>query len=210
MKKPSPTEKVSVRPLNEIRATFRIRGTAPLVQNRFGSRPKTIMLEKQEAGSTAKSKKIREAKDFDALYRDAMHVSRDGWHGIPAPAFRNALVSSCRTAGFTMTMAKMTIFCEADGFGTDGTPLVRITKGTPRRMDAAVRNATGVADIRPRPMFDEGWEAAVRIKFDGDAFNLEDVANLMVRAGVQNGVGEGRPNSRMSCGMGWGTWEVMK
>lgn len=204
------TEKIIVRPLNEIRATFKIRGTAPLVQNRFGARPQQQMKDTQEAGSTTKKGKKREGKDFDALYHDAMHVSKAGWHGIPAPSFRNALISSCRTAGFAMTMAKMTLFCEADGFGVDGTPLVRITKGEPERLDKPVRNATGVADIRARPMFQAGWEAVVRVKFDGDAFTLEDVANLMVRAGIQNGVGEGRPNSRMSAGMGWGTWEVVK
>lgn len=200
--------KVNVRPLNEVRATFKIRGTAPLVQNRFGARPMQAMMDKQAEGSTAKKGKKRVAKDFEALYEDAMHVSREGWYGIPAPAFRCALIESCRTAGFTMTMAKMTVFCEADGFGKDGTPLVKITKGKPHRSDLAVRNATGVADIRSRPMFDE-WEANVRLKFDGDAFTLEDVANLMVRAGVQNGVGEGRPNSKSSAGMGWGTWEVI-
>jgi hypothetical protein len=201
---------VNVRPLNEVRAAFKIRGTAPLVQNRFSGDQKAGITKTQMAGSTTKKGQKRAPKDFDALCENAKHVSTAGWSGIPATAFRCALISSCRTAGFQMTMAKMTVFIEADGFEDDGTPLVKITEGEARRVDHPVRNKTGVIDIRARPCFDPGWEAVVRVKFDGDAFTLEDVANLMVRAGIQNGVGEGRPNSKMSAGMGWGTWEVIK
>jgi hypothetical protein len=203
-------QEVVVRPLNEITAQFRIRGNAPYCQNKFSGKAKQLMIETQEAGSQNKKGKKREAKDFDSLYEGAKHTTADGWHGIPAPAFRCALIDSCRTAGFTMTMAKMTVFVKADGFDVeDGTPLVRITKGEPKRVDSPVRNASGVADIRSRPVWDPGWEAVVTVKFDGDAFTLSDVTNLLVRAGTQNGIGEGRPNSKASAGIGWGTFDVV-
>jgi len=44
---------------------------------------------------------------------------------------------------------------EDDGFDKiDGVPLIRL-QGKPERTDMAVRNATGVADIRVRPMWRE-------------------------------------------------------
>ena len=71
----------------------------------------------------------------------------------------------------------------------------------------AVRNATGVCDIRIRPMWDE-WNAVVRIRFDADIFSLTDVTNLLMRVGEQVGLCEGRPDSKQSAGMGWGLFKI--
>jgi hypothetical protein len=190
-------------------AEFRIVGVAPYVQNKFSAKARGTIRAAQEAGSTGKKGTKKEPKNFMAAYEGAMHRSADGWCGIPAPAFRNACVSACRMCGFKMTHAKLSVFVEPDGFDADdGTPLVRITKGEPQYSEMAVRNESGVCDLRPRPMWREGWEAVVRVRFDADQFTLEDVANLMLRAGLQVGVGEGRPDSRNSCGMGWGLFRL--
>ena len=191
-------------------------GTAPYVQNRFSMKARETIRGTQVAGSRAKKGKAREPKDFDALYEGAQYhglplyakKSDDPWHGIPAAAFRNAMISACRMVGYKMTMAKLSVFIIADGFDTeDGTALVRITKGEPHYHEGYVRNATGVVDLRARPMWDGGWEASVTIKFDGDQFAREDVANLLMRAGL-GGVGEGRPDSKSSAGLGWGTFDI--
>jgi hypothetical protein len=71
----------------------------------------------------------------------------------------------------------------------------------------AVRNETGVVDLRVRPMWRE-WEAVVRINFDADQFTLTDITNLLQRVGMQVGLGEGRPDSRKSAGLGWGTFQL--
>jgi len=111
--------------------------------------------------------------------------------------------------GFKMTHARCSVFVVADGFDADdATPLVRITKGEPQYLELAVRLETGVCDIRPRPMWEPGWEANVRIRFDADQFSVSDVANLLLRAGAQIGVGEGRPFSKNSKGMGWGMFRL--
>jgi len=190
-------------------AVCTIVGTAPLVGNKFSSRALADMRAKMEAGSTAKKGKKREAKNFDAAYEESIHRSLEGWAGIPAPAFRNALISSCKIVGYQMTRAKLALFVVADGVDADdGTPLVKITKGKPRKAEHFVRNASGVCDIRPRPMWEPGWEAVVRVQFDADQFTVEDVGNLMSRAGMQVGVGAGRPDSKMSNGMGWGLFTI--
>lgn len=189
-------------------ATFRIIGTAPLVQAKFSQKAKEMMMATQAAGSTAKSKKVREGKDFDATCKQSVHYSKEGWVGIPAGAFRAAMISACRLVGFKMTLAKLSLFIEADGFDCDeGTPLVKLIAGKYRRVDMHVRNATGVIDIRSRPMWDE-WQADVRLKFDGDQFTLVDVSNLLSRVGAQVGLCEGRPDSKSSAGMGWGTFRL--
>jgi hypothetical protein len=46
------------------------------------------------------------------------------------------------------------------------------------------------------------------VVYDADQFTLEDVSNLLARAGMQVGIGEGRPDSKMSAGMGWGTFRI--
>lgn len=192
---------------------FKIVGTAPLVQNKFSMRTLEQMAADQAAGPSAKKAKKRDAKDFDQCVREATHISDEGWEGIPASAFRAGLISTCRLLGFPMTLAKLSIFVKADGYERDRfgvQPLVRITKGKSKRTDFAVRNATGVADIRPRPMWDEGWEAVVTISYDADQFTAEDVANLLARMGQQVGIGAGRPDSKDSAGMGWGTFMIGK
>jgi hypothetical protein len=206
----SKAESLTIAPPNFQTASFLIRGTVPYVQNKFSSKARDTIKATQEAGSTAKKGKKREPKDFQAAYEGAMHRSAEGWCGVPAPAFRSAMISACRVVGFQMTKAKLSVFAEADGIDPeDGTPLVKISKGEPRYVEHPVRPESGGMDIRPRPMWDAGWEAVVRVRFDLDQFTLQDVANLMMRAGMQVGVGEGRPDSRKSAGMGWGMFELV-
>lgn len=200
-------EAITVPAPNLLVMDLKITGTAPYVQNKFSHKTMIEMLDKQIAGSTAKSKKKHAARDVEANYRGAMHLTEDGKNGIPAPAFRSALISACRLVGFKMTVAKLSIFILADGLDKeDGTPLVLI-KGKPELHKASVRLQTGVASIAIRPMWRE-WCAVVRIRWDADQFTKTDVINLMARAGQQVGVGEGRPDSKKSHGMGWGTFEI--
>lgn len=202
------TANISIPAPNLQVATFRIIGTAPFVQAKFSAKAKQQIMETQAAGSTARGKKNREAKNFDAVCDGAVHYSKEGWVGIPAGAFRAAMISACRLVGFRMTLAKLSVFVEPDGFDADdGTPLVRLIAGDYRRVDLHVRNATGVVDLRSRPMW-ETWAADVRIRYDADQFTLTDVSNLLSRVGMQVGIGEGRPDSKNSTGMGWGTFRL--
>ena len=199
---------VQIKPANIQQAVFKIKGTAPYVQARFSAKAMQAMKEKMLAGSTAKGKKVREARNFDDDFEQAKHVSEQGWVGIPASSFRQAIISACRLVGFRMTLAKLSVFVAADGFDrVDGIPLIKLQAPEPERTEMAVRNATGVADIRVRPMWRE-WAADVTVSYDADQFTLQDVTNLMQRVGMQVGIGEGRPDSRDSAGLGWGTFTL--
>ncbi len=199
--------KVVIEPPKFETAAIKIVGISPYVQNKFSAKAREMMKQKQALGDLAKKNRKREAKDFEQTYKDAIHVSREGWYGIPAPSFRNAMISACRIVGFKMTLAKLSVFVEADGFDVDeGTPLVKIN-GTPRVHEALVRNETGVADVRWRPMWEE-WSAVVRLRWDATQFSTADIANLLHRAGMQVGIGEGRPDSKNSAGQGWGMFVI--
>jgi hypothetical protein len=200
--------KVVISPPRFKTAILHIRGVAPYVQHAFSQKAQEQMEETQRAGTQARSRKKREARDFEAGYRAAQHRSRDGWLGIPAPAFRNAAIDACRMVGFKMTHAKLSVFIEADGFdASDGTPLVKIV-GEPEIHKGWGRNANGGADLRWRPMWRE-WEAYLRVRWDADQFSEADILNLFARAGLQCGIGEGRPSSPNSYGLGWGLFEIV-
>lgn len=188
-----------------------IKGTSPYVQNKFSQKAKNAIHEKQAAGLRAKVGGKKEAKDFEQICRDATYTTEEGKNGIPATAFRNAMISACRLIAdsIPMTRAKMAFWVEPDGFDMeDLTPLVFFTKGESEYYEASVRLATGVCDLRARPMWKPGWEMEVRITFDSEMLSSTDIANLLMRAGVQVGVGEGRNDSKKSCGMGFGSFAL--
>ena len=196
---------VTIRPANIQMLEVAIEGTAPLVMHRFSK--KADLMEAMQQGSTSKKGKKHPPRDFEKDMHDATHVSEEGWQGIPASAFRSAMISACRLCGFKMTHAKLSLFVQADGFDAmEGQPLVRF-EGVPEMNSMHCRVANGKTDIRIRPMW-RHWSANLRVEFDADQFTMDDVINLLDRVGRQVGGGEGRPDSRNGGGMGWGTFKI--
>lgn len=185
-------------------AVFQIIGTSPLVIHRFSAKVKGQMRQKAEAGKTASSRKDRPAQDSEAKYNEARYISTEGWDGFHAGSIRNACISACRLVGFKMTLAKLSVFVVADGVDKDEPqiPLIKII-GKPIRQDDMARVETGQPYVTIRCAY-HNWKANVRMRWDGDQFTLTDIANLLSRVGMQVGIGEGRPDSKNSAGMGWG------
>jgi hypothetical protein len=203
-----PVERVVITPPKIQRARIGAEGTAPFVSNKFSSFNRRAMMEKQMQGSQANKGKSRPPKDFERVFKSALHVSEEGWYGIPAAAFRNGMISACRLVGYKMTIAKMSLFVAHQGLDADdGTPLVRIIGPEPVRRDVPVRLADGSTDILARPFFMK-WKVTLDLEWDADQFSASDVVNLIARVGLQVGVGAGRHDSRSSSGMGWGTFKV--
>ncbi len=202
------TKTVAIKPPNFQTAVFQIKGTAPLVIHRFSAKTKAQMLQKQETGKAAASKKNREPKSSDDTFAEARYTAPDGWDGFNAASIRAALISACRLVGFKMTLAKLSVFVEADGWDAaePQVPLIRIN-GTPTKQEDMARVETGQPYVTVRAAYHQ-WTANVRIRWDGDQFTLEDVTNLLARVGAQVGIGEGRPDSKNSAGMGWGLFEI--
>lgn len=189
-------------------AEFAIKGIAPLVIHRFSAKIKNQMKLKMETGKAASSKKIRDPKDTNDTYNEARYISRDGWDGFHAAAIRNGMISACRLVGFKMTLAKLSVFVEADGVDAEEPqiPLIRII-GKPTKQEDMGRVETGQPYVTVRAAYHD-WSAKVRIRWDADQFTLSDVSNLLARVGLQVGIGEGRPDSKNSPGMSWGLFEL--
>lgn len=189
-------------------AVFDIIGQDVLVIHRFSTKTKEQMKQKMEVGRAAGNKKIREPKSTDVTFNEARYVSKQGWDGFHAGALRNAFISACRLVGFKMTLAKLSIFVEADGYDKfePQIPLIKII-GSPIKQEDMARVETGQPYVTVRAAY-HGWKAKVRIRFDGDQFTVDDISNLLMRVGQQVGIGEGRPDSKNSAGMGWGLFTI--
>ena len=184
-----------------------IEGTAPLVIARFSK--KAELMAKMQEGKSAKSKKERTARDYDTEADQSRYYNSDkSWEGVNAAGFRAGMISACRLVGFKMTLAKLSVFVVQDDFDIElTTPLVRIY-GKSSTNTSHTRNATGVVDVRARPIYPQ-WACALNIRFDADQFTATDIINRVSRVGLQVGIGEGRPDSKSSAGCGWGTFRVV-
>ena len=199
---------VTIKPPNFQIAEFNIKGDAPLVIHRFSVKTKAQMKQKMETGKAAGNKKNREARSTDDLYEEARYRAPEGWDGFNASAIRAAMISACRLVGFKMTLAKLSLFVIADGQDAQEPqiPLIRIY-GEPIKQEDMARVETGQPYVTVRPAY-HVWKAKIRIRFDADQFTVTDVSNLIARVGMQVGIGEGRPDSKNSAGMGWGLFSV--
>lgn len=202
------TQNIVIKPPKFSTLEVLIEGTAPLVIARFSK--KAELMEKMAEGKSAKSKKERTARDYDKEADQARYYNSDKtWQGVNASGFRAGMISACRLVGFKMTLAKLSVFIVQDDFDADmTTPLVRIY-GDSATHTAHARNATGGADVRARPIYHK-WACALRVRFDTDQFSSTDVINLISRVGLQVGIGEGRPDSKLSAGCGWGTFRIVE
>lgn len=186
----------------------RIQGTAPLMVSRFSQKARQQIEAKQTGPNQVKRK--RPPKDYVAEFQASRYIAREGWDGFYAGSIRAALINALRFVdGLPMTTAKGLFFIEADGLDReDGTPLVRIYGSKVQHDTRPAINADGGADMRNRARYDVPWYAIVRIRFDADQVSASDTLNLLARAGIQIGLCEGRPFSKDSFGIGFGTFEV--
>lgn len=200
-------EEVKILPLERARIKLRVRGTTPLVMNNWSEKSLKMMEDKQ--GGECVTKGAKRPKDCyeAAFYFIATKKGQPKRYGFPAVAFKCAMVSACSFVdGVTKVLARGALFVIAQVAGMveiNGT--LTDHGGTFNRMP--VRNASGVADLRYRPMFDAGWTADLEIEFDPSNLKPGQVVNMLNRGGFHIGIGEGRPEKR---DMGWGRFEVVE
>jgi hypothetical protein len=208
-----PIAPVIITPLNEQIIEIPIIGTAPLVIHRFDEKIKDDFRSQIIGGSSARGKKRHAPRTIEEIFEAAKYYGKTGdelWEGFNASGIRCAIISACRLVNFKMTLAKLSVFVIEDGRDTKN-PLISLIRihGESQISEEIGRTATGVAMLIIRPMYFP-WEANIRIRFDGDQFSYTDVANLLDRVGKQVGICEGRPDSKNSAGMGWGTFEIKR
>jgi hypothetical protein len=187
-------ESVVVLPLRIERADVPIVGVTELISHAWSDKAKRMMLDKQMGNPVQK----KVGKDPEADYEAAFYRLADGRPGMPASAFKAAIVGACRLfKGLPMTQIKTAIRVDGD--------LIPI-EGEPRMREDMVRLATGVADIRYRPGFPQ-WRAVLPITYVSSIVTLDQVINLVDAAGL-GGVGEWRPSAPRSFSGTFGCFRV--
>jgi len=187
-----------------------IEGTAPLSCHKFSGMAQQSIEDAQTKVGAKNKRGSKPPRKPQVEFEGAIHRSPEGWIAWPASAFRNAMISSCRLVGYQMTRAKLTVFIVADGYEKEtGDPIVRLLAKDPEMHRSAVRLDSGVVSLAYRPLWREDWHIDLSIRYDGDQFTADDMVNLLWRAGMQVGIGEGRHDSRNSNGIGWGTFRVL-
>ncbi len=175
-----------------------IRGTAPLIVNRFSEKAKRQMLDNMQGVKTPKQN-----KDPEADYQAAFYKLKDGRYGLPATAFKQATVGAARFYGkdVTMTALKQYMFFRGEP-GEDGQQLFAI-EGEPHMREDVVTVGRGGHDLRYRPEFPE-WSTLITVTYVLSALTRGSVLSLIDAGGLGVGVGEWRPQRDGD----FGTYEV--
>lgn len=188
---------IEIKSLDLRTVDIRIVGETELIMHAWADKAKAMMLDKQMGKASVKKDKKDPQADYEAsIYRTAL-----GGYGMPAVAFKAAMVGGCRMfEKLPMTVVKIAIRVHGDNEG-----MVAI-EGEPRMREDMVRLETGVADIRYRAGF-PAWAATLRITYNANVLTLEQLVNL-VNAGGFGGVGEWRPSSPKSASGSYGCFRV--
>lgn len=190
---------VAIRRLERVTFEVPIRGTAPLIVNRWSEKAKQMMLDAQQTKARAK----KEPKDPVANYEASRYRFPDGRDGFPAPAFKASIVHATRLFdGITQVLVKQIV--TVIGEGKDQLVPIDFEEVTMR--EDTPRNASGVADLRYRAQF-WPWSATLHVRTIGGQFDIESVFALVDAAGI-GGVGEWRPTAPKSATGTYGTFEV--
>lgn len=173
-------------------------GDSRLVTHRFSEKAKKMILDKQMG--KAASNAPRAPKNPDEEYEGAMYRTDDGQPGVPAVAFKAAMVAACRLTGksLPMTVARIAFHVLGD--------ILPIYGCEPKKRMDVVRLETGVVDLRFRPEF-AAWWCRLKIKYVAGMLTAEQIVNLLNYAGL-GGVCEWRPNSTKSFTGTWGMFHV--
>lgn len=178
-----------------------IRGTSPLIVNRWSEKAKRMMLEAQQT----KARPKKEPKDPVANFEASRYRFEDERDGFPATGFKAAIVHAARLFdGITQVSLKQTVIVLGEG----PEQLVPLDYGEIKMREDTPRNASGVADLRYRAQY-WPWSCVLKVRTIGGQFDHGSILALVDAAGI-GGVGEWRPTSPKSATGTYGTFEVVE
>lgn len=197
-------EAIQIRRIERNQYTIPVEGVTPLIVQRWSEKSRNMMLERQQTAGRAK----KDARDPEADFEAAKYKLTDGTEGVPATAFKAAIVHAARLFdGITQVGLKQMLLVLGDGTDDRGDQLVRINYDTCQMREDTPRNASGVADLRYRPQY-SGWSASIRIQVLAGQIDEPSLFNLVDAAGA-GGIGEWRPTSPKSATGSYGTFQVV-
>jgi hypothetical protein len=199
------TGAVQLERIQDQRVVIPITGITPIIPHSWSEKAKRMMRDKQ----FGKTQQRREPKNLEEEAEAAMYRLPDGRPGMPATAFKGAMVAACRFfQGIPMTEGRLMIFVEGEG----PDQLVPL-RGTEVIREDMPRNATGVVDLRYRTALlagedgSEPWKADIPVIFPPRLISLESIVALLDAAG-RVGVGDWRPGSPKSNTGTYGTFRI--
>ena len=188
---------VVLQPLQIKEAVVKIKGDSPLIVNNFDEKSRKQMLDIQ----MKKAKAPRDAKNPVEDFMRSLHWLTEMPTEFTEEAFEKALNDGAKF-GFPAVGIKASAISAAyrnkyskDKVSIQGAfhivgEMVEI-KGTPTMREDIVRVANGNPDIRYRAEFKE-WEMEFTIRYNENAYSLEQIINFINLGGFTCGVGEYR------------------
>lgn len=166
---------------------FCIKGTAPLIFNRYTDKAKRELLmpkkkTRSERETTLKHQPIHEF--LQSAY--TLPAPSETLLALPSTAFKGAMMTAALDMpGLTKTSVGRLIYVLGDYVPVYGIPQIHMSM-----VRSAGMNST--PDVRTRAIVKE-WVAKVRVAFVKPQHKEKGVINLMAAAGITSGVGDFRP-----------------
>ena len=176
---------VKLAPIKRMRVKMRIVGISPLIQHQWGEKALEMMRDKH-AGKKTKNRDVRDPK---AEGMAAMYVTDEGLPGAPAMAIKTAIITAAhKDIGIEKTLVRKALFIVT----ADSKRILPMDCDEPEIREDTVRVGQGSADLRYRPYFHR-WAVDVCWEIDAELLQVNDLLNLIDRAGFGVGIGEWRP-----------------
>jgi len=176
---------IKITPIKPITVIIPIIGMSPIIQHKWTE--KALRMLRMTPAERKKQPKV--ARDPEAEGEAAAHRMADGSYALPLMAFKAALITAAhKDIGLEKTLVRKSIFIPDKGDDL----LTPLYSDEPFIREDIVKIGTNQTDIRYRPEF-RNWSADIEMEVETSVLTIEDVVNLVNRAGFGVGIGEWRP-----------------
>lgn len=176
---------IKLAPIKKMSVTMRINGLSPLIQHKWAEKALQMMRDKHAGKKT----KNRDVRDPEAEGKAAMYTTEDGQPGVPAMAIKSSIIAAAhKDIGIEKTLVRKAAFLVCKDAGL----VLPMDCDEPEIKEDPVRVGMGSTDLRYRPYFYR-WAVDLTWEIDGELLQVDDLLNLIDRAGFGVGIGEWRP-----------------
>jgi hypothetical protein len=163
---------------------------SPFLAHRFSEEAQQAIAAAQQGAHRTK----KPPRDPEREFELCQYRLPDGRHGIPAAAFKRAVVRACPyVSGLPMTVAE-------GALQIPGTILPFTDHTEPVMQADRVVIGRKITSVAYRARYDH-WELTVPVRFQANVISPERLVNLFEIAGFAVGVGDWRPQCHGSFGM---------
>jgi hypothetical protein len=178
-------KEIKLPPLVTHNTILHLRAITPVISHRFTEKAKQEILDKKMGIAKGKRPPCVPEQEFE----DAKYKTRDGREGLPALAFKCAIVDAASyIEGVTKVIIRGALFVESQ---EEVIPFTHFDECI-MRSDVVRVGTNRAADIRFRPMY-VGWKIDVPVSFMPRVLSAEQLHHLALYAGFSVGICGWRP-----------------